>query len=151
MFETSRTAYLFQCEGEDLYAVSHDITGANIPRSPCTQGWHLCGAFELGRRLAVPAPVMPEPILKGIADVGYFVWRGWSDGQSERPKSSASPPEWTAGRSRAQCAIVVRASRTAKDAGREPRQAYPKQYERFLPFHSQETSWQPSISCPARC
>ena len=42
MLETSRTAYLFQCEGEDLYAVSHDITGANIPRSPCTLGWRLC-------------------------------------------------------------------------------------------------------------
>jgi hypothetical protein len=34
MLETSRAAYLFQCEG-DLYAVSYDITGANIPRSPC--------------------------------------------------------------------------------------------------------------------
>jgi hypothetical protein len=44
----SRTAYLFQCEGEDLYAGSHDITGANIPRSPCTLGWRLCEAFELG-------------------------------------------------------------------------------------------------------
>ena len=39
MLETSRTAYLFQCEGEDLYAVSHDSTGGNIPRSPCTLGW----------------------------------------------------------------------------------------------------------------
>jgi hypothetical protein len=86
MPDTSRTAYLFQCEGEDLYAVSHDITGANIPRSPCTQGWRLCEAFELGRRLAVPAPVMPESILKGIADVGYYVWRGWSDGRSTRPE-----------------------------------------------------------------
>jgi hypothetical protein len=85
MLETSRTAYLFQCEGEDLYAVSHDITGANIPRSPCTLGWRLREAFELGRRLAVPAPVMPEPILKGIADVGYYVWRGWSDGPLNRP------------------------------------------------------------------
>jgi hypothetical protein len=73
MLETSRTAYLFQCEGEDLYAVSYDITGANIPRSPCTLGWRLCEAFELGRRLAVPAPIMPETILKGIADAGYYV------------------------------------------------------------------------------
>ena len=42
MPDTPRTAYLFQCTGEDLYAVSHDITGGNIPRSPCTQGWCLC-------------------------------------------------------------------------------------------------------------
>jgi hypothetical protein len=28
---------------------------------------------------------MPEAILKGIADAGYYVWRGWSDGPSQRP------------------------------------------------------------------
>jgi hypothetical protein len=86
MLEASRTAYLFQCEGEDLYAVSHAITGANIPRSPCTLGWRLCETFELGRRLTVPAPLMAEPILRGIADVGYYVWRGWGDGPWKRPK-----------------------------------------------------------------
>jgi hypothetical protein len=86
MPETPRTVYLFQCEGEDLYAVSRDITGANIPRSPCTRGWPLCRPFELGRGLAVPAPIMPEPILKGIADVGYYVWRGWSGGPWKRPE-----------------------------------------------------------------
>jgi hypothetical protein len=42
--------------------------------------------IELGQRLAVPAPIMPEPILKGIADVGYYVWRGWSDGPWKRPE-----------------------------------------------------------------
>lgn len=40
----------FQCRGEDLFAFSHDITGANIPRSPCTQGWIFCEQFELGPR-----------------------------------------------------------------------------------------------------
>jgi hypothetical protein len=39
MHDTCRTAYLFQCHGEDLYAVMHVITGRSIPRSPCTQGW----------------------------------------------------------------------------------------------------------------
>jgi len=85
MPDTSRTAYLFQCEGEDLYAVSHDVTGRNIPRSPCMLGWRLCEAFQLGRRAAVPAPILPGPILKGIADVGYYVWRGWSGGGTKRP------------------------------------------------------------------
>jgi hypothetical protein len=28
---------------------------------------------------------MAEPILKGIADHGYYVWRGWSSGASDRP------------------------------------------------------------------
>ena len=36
MPNSARTAYLFQCTGADLYAVSHDKTGANIPRSSCT-------------------------------------------------------------------------------------------------------------------
>jgi hypothetical protein len=80
MADAAIRAYLFQCEGEDLYAVSHDITGSNIPRSPCTLGWRLCKEFQLARHLPVPAP-----ILKGIADVGYYVWRGWSSGPSERP------------------------------------------------------------------
>ena len=85
MPDTACTAYLFQCKDEDLYAVSRDITGANIPRSPCTQGWHFCEEFQLGRRAPVPAPILAEPILKGILDHGYYVWRGWSSGVSERP------------------------------------------------------------------
>ena len=46
-------------------------------------------SFELGRRLTVPAPLMAEPILKGIADVGYYVWRGWGDGPLKRPGTVA--------------------------------------------------------------
>jgi hypothetical protein len=84
--DTSRTAYLFQCTSEDLYAVSYDITGGNIPRSPCSRGWRLCEEFQLGLGTPVPAPIMPAPILKGIADSGYYVWRGWSSGSSKRPQ-----------------------------------------------------------------
>lgn len=64
MPDSSRTAYLFQCVGEDLYAVSYDATGRNIPRSPCTMGWRLCEEFQLGLRAPVPAPILPDPILK---------------------------------------------------------------------------------------
>ena len=85
MPDTARTAYLFQCKDEDLYAVSHDITGANIPRSPCALGWVLCEEFQLGRRAPLPAPIMAEPVMHGIADRGYYVWRGWSGGASKRP------------------------------------------------------------------
>ena len=80
----SKTAFLFQSQDEDLFAVSHDGTGANIPRSPCTQGWVLCERFELGPYSPVPAPILAAPILRGIADYGYYVWRGWS-GSSKRP------------------------------------------------------------------
>jgi hypothetical protein len=85
MEDTARTVYLFQCHGEDLYAVSQDKSGGNIPRSPCTQGWSLCQEFRLSHSGTVPAPILPAPILKGISDNGYYVWRGWS-GSTERPR-----------------------------------------------------------------
>jgi hypothetical protein len=75
MFDETRTAYLFQCRCEDLFAVSHDITGRNIPRTSCTDGWYLTQKFELGVHAEVPAPIMPEPIIRGIENTGYFIWR----------------------------------------------------------------------------
>jgi hypothetical protein len=70
MADAAIRAYLFQCEGEDLYAVSHDITGSNIPRSPCTLGWRLCKEFQLARHLPVPAPILPIPSSRA--------WRMWA-------------------------------------------------------------------------
>jgi hypothetical protein len=78
MSEDARTAYLFQCKGEDLFAVSHDRTGSNIPRSTCTQGWAFTTKFQLGVYEPVPAGIMPESILRGIHASGYFIWRGSS-------------------------------------------------------------------------
>jgi hypothetical protein len=62
MADTSVTAYLFQCDGDDLYAVSHDINGSNLPRSPCAMGWRLCLEFQLARDMPVPAQILPDPI-----------------------------------------------------------------------------------------
>ena len=58
MSEDARTAYLFQCKGEDLFAVSHYRTGSNIPRSTCSLGWAFTKKFQLGVYEPVPA-VMP--------------------------------------------------------------------------------------------
>jgi hypothetical protein len=68
-------AYLFQCGDTGLFAVSLDSTGRNIPRSACVEGWRLRTAFRLGVRDAVPAAIPPEPILRGVRAVGYYVWR----------------------------------------------------------------------------
>jgi hypothetical protein len=65
-------------QGAGLFAISHDKSGRNIPRSPCTEGWSFCEEFLLSDRGHVPAPIQPAPVLKGIADRGYYVWRGWS-------------------------------------------------------------------------
>jgi hypothetical protein len=76
MISDTRTAYLFHCLCDDLRAVSHDITGRNLPRTTCTEGWHLVKEFELGIHEDVLASMMPEPIIRGIRDVGYYIWRG---------------------------------------------------------------------------
>lgn len=71
----ARTAYLFQCEGEQLFAVSPDRGGANIPRSSCTQGWLLRQRFQLSAQDPVPAAIKSEPIIKAINAKGYYIWR----------------------------------------------------------------------------
>jgi len=75
MFGDAQVAYLFQCGDEELFAVSPDKAGANIPRSSCTHGWLLRQEFRLGRNDPVPAAISPEPILRSIVDKGYYIWR----------------------------------------------------------------------------
>ena len=76
MRDDAQTAYLFQCGDEELFAVSPDKGGKNIPRSSCTQGWLLRQVFQLGRQGPVPAAISPEPVLRSITDKGYYIWRG---------------------------------------------------------------------------
>jgi len=73
--DDTTTAFLFQCGESDLFAVSRDQTGANIPKSECASGWLLRNSFRLGVREPVPVAIEPEPILRGIAANGYFIWR----------------------------------------------------------------------------
>jgi len=70
-----QTAYLFQCGNEDLFAVSYDKTGGSIPRSSCACGWLLRQDFQLGMQNLLAAPVEPEPIIRGITAMGYYIWR----------------------------------------------------------------------------
>ena len=49
------------------------LTGENIPRSSCTQGWLLRQAFRLGAQDPVPAAISPVPILRSITDKGYYI------------------------------------------------------------------------------
>jgi hypothetical protein len=56
-------AYIFQCAGDDLFTVSHDMTGANLPRASCSQGWILRGKSQLAEHASVPA------------HIGYYIWR----------------------------------------------------------------------------
>src|SRR6516165_4831697 len=49
--------YVVQCSGGDLFAVSHDMTGAILPRASCAQGWIVRGKCRLGEHASVPARV----------------------------------------------------------------------------------------------
>jgi hypothetical protein len=71
----ARTAFLFQCGGEELFAVSPEKGGANIPRSSCTQGWLFRQELQLGAQDPVPAPIESETIIRGLIDRGYYIWR----------------------------------------------------------------------------
>jgi hypothetical protein len=80
------TAYLFQCSGDnELFAISHDLTGANIPQATCTLGWVLRDEFQIGTHEPARALIMPEPTLRGILALGYYIWRDpcWSQRTSQ--------------------------------------------------------------------
>ena len=74
--DSALTAYLFECAGDpELLGVSQDKFGSNLPATTCAQGWKLRIAFRLGVHDPVPAPIAPEPILRGIRAHGFYVWR----------------------------------------------------------------------------
>ncbi len=75
MSDGAQTAYLFQCCDEELFAVSPDKAGKNIPRSSCTQGWLLRRELQLGTHDPVSTPPSLKQALRGIADKGYYIWR----------------------------------------------------------------------------
>ena len=75
MRDDAQTAYLFQCGDEELFAISPDKTGKNIPRTSCTQGWLLRERFALGTQVPALNLIGTTPILRSIIDKGYYIWR----------------------------------------------------------------------------
>ena len=74
-YSDSQEAFLFRCDDNGLFAVSIDRLGSNLPCNSCPEGWRLERAFALGVQEPVPAPIPPEPILRGVRSVGYYIWR----------------------------------------------------------------------------
>lgn len=75
LHDDARAAFLFQCGDSDLFAVSLEESGANIPLDACSEGWQCRQTFQLGVREALPIAVSPEPVLRGMEADGYFIWR----------------------------------------------------------------------------
>jgi hypothetical protein len=57
----TRTACLFQCGNENLFAVSPDKTGKAIPRSSCTQAGYSDKNSSWARRSRCPLLSSPSP------------------------------------------------------------------------------------------
>jgi hypothetical protein len=67
--------HLFKCDNELLFAVSGDETGRNLPTRNCPEGWRYVEPFALGVHEAMPRALDPEPVLRGLRAVGYYIWR----------------------------------------------------------------------------
>ena len=42
-----RTVHVFQCGSADLYGITRDQTGANLPTDECRDGWRFIRTLEL--------------------------------------------------------------------------------------------------------
>lgn len=71
--DDARKAFLFVNSDRTLSAVTLDRDGRNLPH-PETCRWDFAREFELGVQEVTPFGVDPEPILRGVAANGYFVW-----------------------------------------------------------------------------
>jgi hypothetical protein len=74
----SRPAFLFQCGDSNLWAITLDQTGRNLPEDECEDGWRLLQEFALGVQEPVPATVNPENVITGIDARGFYVWHDMS-------------------------------------------------------------------------
>ena len=72
--EERQPAYLFQWADSDLFGVTTQRSGGNLPEPENIGSWFFVREFALGVQDPVPAPIDPEPILRGIRARGYFVW-----------------------------------------------------------------------------
>jgi hypothetical protein len=62
---------------DELFAISPDKAGANLPKSSCTQGWLVRKEFQLGAQKPV-APIAPDAIIRGVS--GHFICVGALEG-----------------------------------------------------------------------
>src|SRR5262245_25960750 len=75
----ARGAYLFLCPHTNCYGITLDRSGANLLDQGCNAGWQFQAEFPLGICEVFPAPMDPEPVIRGIKANGFkangfFVW-----------------------------------------------------------------------------
>ena len=73
-----RTVHLFQCGSTDLYGITQDRTGANLPIGECKEGWRFLKTVEMDeglppRGMAVAWQERDAAVRAAIAENGYFL------------------------------------------------------------------------------
>ena len=73
-----RTVHVFQCGSNDLYGLTQDQAGANLPRDECADGWRLVGTVEMEeglppRGMTVAWQERDAAVRAAIANHGYFI------------------------------------------------------------------------------
>ncbi|HZW46716.1 MAG TPA: hypothetical protein VFF61_04255 [Microvirga sp.] len=74
----SRTVHLFQCGDADLYGLTQDLSGANLPTDECTGGWRLLKTVEFEGDLppwGIDAAWQERDAAAraGLAENGFFI------------------------------------------------------------------------------
>ena len=67
----ARVAFLFESADSKQQAVSLLPDGRDLPTEIT---WKRRAEFALGVHEAMPVPIDPEPVMRGIEADGYFVW-----------------------------------------------------------------------------
>ena len=75
MLDKNHPAFFFQCGDEDLFSVTPDKAGTNLPRSSCTEGWLLRQEFVLSIADEAPEAIDPKRVVRRIGDQGFYIWR----------------------------------------------------------------------------
>ena len=73
-----RTVHVFQCGSADLFGLTRDQTGANLPADECTEGWRLVRTVEMEeglppRGMVVAWQERDAAVRAAIANHGYFI------------------------------------------------------------------------------
>ena len=73
-----RTVHVFQCGSADLFGLTRDQTGANLPTDECTDGWRFVRTVEMDeglppRGMSVAWQEREAAVRAALANTGYFV------------------------------------------------------------------------------
>ncbi len=73
-----RIVHIFRCGSADLYGVTTDETGANLPIDECTDGWRFLRTVEMtegipSRGMAIAWQERDAAVRAALQDHGFFI------------------------------------------------------------------------------